>query len=144
MPPGAEPLTRADFPVPLHPLSRPQPLPVRPERIWSDADWARIKCGLRSDGRDDRWDVLTEGDTVHVHRSWTGHQIYAATFEQLAGRGWRIAEVLVERNPERYGRAPEEFDRVMLEMVLSGILLGERDAELYERWRAAAGQRGQA
>ncbi|MFD0260153.1 hypothetical protein ACFRKE_01020 [Kitasatospora indigofera] len=108
-------------------------MPLLPHRIWSDEDWGRIQLGYCSRDMDEKWDVFAEGDVVFLHRSWTGHGIFEATFAPADGGGWQIAEAVVERDPERYGSADDEYDRLMLELVLSSIVLGEPAQELREK-----------
>lgn len=119
------------------PISAPQALRGFTTRIWTAEEWARIRQGHVSSDMDDKWDLLVEGDTLFAHRSWTGFGVYAATFVEVEG-GRRVAEVLVESDPERYRRHSDAFDLALLEILIRGTLLGEdQDVELMERWRAA-------
>jgi hypothetical protein len=140
-----ERLTRSSFSPGLLPMVAPHALTVLPGRVWSDAEWDRIQLGYRSRDMDEKWDVFVEGDVVFLHRSWTGYGILEATFAPVEGGGWRIARAVVERDPERYRGADEEFDSVLLELVLSGLVPGgpaalvrERFLELTRRDRRAA------
>ncbi|NNJ11667.1 hypothetical protein EKD04_015130 [Chloroflexales bacterium ZM16-3] len=47
---------------------------------------------------EDTWFAFVEGDTLHLHRSWTGYQIYAVTFAPRDG-GSFIARVEANRDP---------------------------------------------
>ncbi|OEJ98429.1 hypothetical protein [Streptomyces thermolilacinus] len=100
-------------------------MPLLPERAWSDDDWERIQRGYAARDMDEKWHVFTEGRVVHVHRSWKGQGIYAATFAPADGGGWHIADAVVERDPTRYRGTDDAYDCVMLELVLSAIVLGE-------------------
>jgi hypothetical protein len=131
--PADEPVTRQVFSGHLQPISVPHPLSQLPQRIWQADAWERIQRGHRGRDMDERWDILTEGNIVYVHRSWTGFGIFAATFGLVADGGRRIVHVDVERDPERYRSAGEEDDCVTLEFVLSAVLLGETSAALRER-----------
>lgn len=82
---------------------------------------------------DEKWNVFAENDTVYLHRSWTGRGIYEATFSPADGGGRRIAQAVVEGDPERYQPADDEHDCVMLELVLSAIVLGEQAQEAREK-----------
>lgn len=128
--PAAERVTRSTLPRSIHPISAPQPMPQLPQRIWSDADWDRIQRGYESRDMDEKWDVFTEGEVVFLHRSWTGSGVFAATFAPVDGGGWRIASAVVEGDSERYGGTDDAYDCVMLELVISGVVLGERATEL--------------
>ncbi|WP_369276042.1 hypothetical protein AB5J55_00970 [Streptomyces sp. R11] len=96
-----------------------------PQRIWSDEDWERIQRGYASRGMDEKWNVFAEDEVVFLHRSWTGHGVFAATFAPMDDGGWRITRAAVERDPKRYRSTDDEYDCVMLELVISGIVLGE-------------------
>jgi hypothetical protein len=123
-------VTRFSFSEDIQSIAIPQPMPLLPGRIWSDDDWQRIQLGYRSRGMDEKWDVFAEDDVVFLHRSWTGRGIFEATFAQADGGGWRIAEAVVERDRARYRSEDDEYDCLMLELVLSSIALGEPAQEL--------------
>ncbi|WP_126641083.1 hypothetical protein [Embleya hyalina] len=108
-------------------------MPLLPRRVWSDEDWERIRLGYRSRDMDEKWDVFAEGDVVFLHRSWTGNGVFEATFAPGDGGGRRIAEAVVERDAERYRGDDDEYDCLMLELVLSAIVLGEPARELREK-----------
>lgn len=131
--PAHERVSRSSFSDRLQPVALSHPLTVLPERVWSAEEWDRIQRGYRSRGMDEKWDVFVEDGVVYLHRSWTGNGIYEARFAPAAGGGWRIAQAVVEREPERYRGADEEYDCVMLELVLSAIVLGEPALELREK-----------
>lgn len=104
-----------------------------PERVWSDEDWERIQTGYRARDMDEKWNAFTQQDVVFLHRSWTGHGIYEARFVPADGGGRLIAQAVVEGDPGRYRAADEEYDCVMLELVLSAIVLGEPAQQLREK-----------
>jgi hypothetical protein len=80
---------------------------------------------------DEKWNVYAEGEVVYLHRSWTGRGIYEAKFARVEG-GWRIDSAVVEGDADRCRHTGDEFDRVMLELVLSAIVLGEPATDLRE------------
>jgi hypothetical protein len=112
-----------------------------PRRIWSDEDWGRIQLGHLSRDMDEKWDVFAEDTVVFLHRSWTGSGIFEATFAPADGGGWQIAEAVVERDPEHYRNQDDEYDCLMLELVLSAIVLGEPSPELRSKFVDLAGKR---
>lgn len=123
-----EPVTRASLRV--VPIAAPVVMAAVPERTWSDQEWQRIRLGYRADDMDEKWDVFVEDRVAFLHRSWTGHGVFEATFEPVAGRGWRIATGVVEADAARYRRSGDHYDRVLLELVLTAIVLGEPAAAL--------------
>jgi hypothetical protein len=112
------------------PILMPLSMSLLPLRIWSDKDWQRIRQGYRSWDMDEKWNAFVEGDVAFVHRSWTGHGIFEASFVPCGRGGWRIAAAVVESDATRYRRSSEEYDRVILELVVSAIVLGEPATEL--------------
>ena len=63
------------------------------------------------------------------HRSWTGRGFFEASFTAADG-GWRITAAVAESTPERVRNVRAQRDRVLLELVLSAIVLGEPAAGL--------------
>ncbi|MFF4837760.1 hypothetical protein [Streptomyces sp. NPDC001315] len=123
------PLTRESFRR-LHPISTPRPVSQLPDRVWTDEDWDRIQRGYRARDMDEKWNVFVEGDVLFMHRSWTGHGVYEVSFAPAAGPGRRIASAVVEADGERYRRRSDEYDCLMMELIISAIVLGEPAAEL--------------
>lgn len=122
--PDRERLSRSSFRQ-IRPIVQPRPMTLPPERVWSDGDWERIQAGYRARDMDEKWNVFAEQDVVLLHRSWTGHGIYEARFVPVDGGGRRIAQAVVEGDPQRYRATDQEYNCVMLELVLSAIVLGE-------------------
>ena len=111
------------------PITAPVPMTVLPARVWTSAQWERVKVGYRAQGMDEKWNVFVEGPVAFVHRSWTGHGIFEASFAP-AGGGWRIHAAVVESDPGRARHVSGQFSCVLLELVLSAIVLGEPAADL--------------
>jgi hypothetical protein len=114
------------------PIVTPLPMSALPLHIWADEEWQSIQLGYRSRDMDEKWNVFVEGDVAFVHRSWTGHGVFEASFVPANGGGWRVAAAVVESDPARYRRNSDEYDRVMLELLISSIVLGEPAADLRE------------
>ncbi|GAB2832990.1 hypothetical protein GCM10022221_34780 [Actinocorallia aurea] len=133
MPPGR--VTRASFHRPLEPIERPMPMPLLPTATWTDAQWSRLQFGYESQGMDERWDAIVEGDVLFLHRSWTGYGVYELTFAHTQA-DHHISSGKIETS-DRYSSPRPEFDAVLAEMVI-GIILRETPAHLGDRFRAAA------
>ncbi|QNE79017.1 hypothetical protein F0344_01760 [Streptomyces finlayi] len=101
-----------------------------PDRVWTDEDWDRIRLGYRARDMDEKWQVFVEGDVVFMHRSWTGRGVYEASFAPVTGGGRRITSAVVEADGERYRSIGDEYDRLMMELIISAIVLGEPAADL--------------
>ncbi|WP_040814872.1 hypothetical protein [Nocardia concava] len=131
------PLARNSFRE-LHPIVMPHPLSQLPDRVWTLSEWDRIRMGYRSRSMDERWNILAEGDIVFLHRSWTGHGIYEVSFSPLAGGGRKITSAAVETDPQRYRRRTDEHDRMVIELIISDIVLGEPAHELWAAYTASS------
>ncbi|MFG3264641.1 hypothetical protein [Streptomyces bobili] len=131
--PADERVTRSSFRKPLRSIMVPTAIGVLPDRIWSDEEWERIQLGYRSRDMDEKWNVVVEGDVVFLHRSWTGFGVFEATFAPVEGGGRRIASAVVEAGRGGLHGNSTDHDRLMLELVLSAIVLGEPARELREK-----------
>ncbi|MDW4903909.1 hypothetical protein RB628_00755 [Streptomyces sp. ADMS] len=78
---------------------------------------------------DEKWNVFVEADVVYMHRSWTGHGIYEVSLAPVAG-GRRITSAVVEADGERVRRMGDEYDCLMMELIISAIVLAEPAADL--------------
>ncbi|MFI9723858.1 hypothetical protein ACIHFE_30080 [Streptomyces sp. NPDC052396] len=128
-------LTRSSFSGHIQPISTRRLMPLLPRRIWSDSDWQRIQLGYRAPSMDQKWDVFTEDNVAFLHRSWTGFGIFEATFSPVDGGGRQITEGVVERDPERYRGQDDEYDCLIMELVLSAVVLGEPAEDLRATFR---------
>ncbi|MEV6314447.1 hypothetical protein [Streptomyces sp. NPDC051776] len=129
-----ERIVRTDFRK-VHGFSKADSLSLLPARVWSADEWNRIRLGYRAGGMDERWNAFAEGDRLFLHRSWTGHRIYEAVFApapDTAG-SWIISGALVEGDPRRHRRTSDAYDAVMLEVLVTSVLLGERSAAGWQR-----------
>ena len=93
-----------------------------PERLWSADDWERICRGRVPEVMEDKWNAFVENNTLFLHRSWTGLAVYAAHFEPVAS-GWRIREARVADDPVAYHRGSDEYEKLLLEALIEGVLL---------------------
>lgn len=111
------------------PIAAPAPMTLLPARVWTQEQWERIQRGYLSRGMDEKWDVFVERHVAFVHRSWTGRGIFEASFSLVEG-GWQISEAVAESSSEHLRTISAPYNRVVLELVLSAIVLGERAADL--------------
>ncbi|MET8210552.1 hypothetical protein ABZT51_31885 [Streptomyces sp. NPDC005373] len=85
----------------------------------------------------EKWDVFAEGNVVFLHRSWTGNGFVEAIFAPVDDGGWRVAQAVVERDQDRYRGKDDQYDCLMLELVL-GEPAQELRSKLVELTRKAA------
>jgi hypothetical protein len=101
-----------------------------PSRVWSVDDWGRICRGHQSLDMDDHWNAFVENDHLFMYRSWTGNAIYDAYFEPVP-TGWHITEAWVADDPDLYKRWNDEFDTLLIEALVEGLL--GRHSDKWER-----------
>lgn len=99
-------------------------LPTR--RVYSPAEMTRIRDGLVPEEMEDKWFIVWNGETLDLHRSWTGLHIYRVAFAP-APFGERIARAHANRDPSQYRETGAEVDARMLVWLIDALLL--------ERWR---------
>nr|WP_203730015.1 hypothetical protein [Streptomyces sp. SID12501] len=110
-------------------MNAPRPVSQLPGRVWTDGDWDRIRRGYRARDMDEKWNVFVEADVVFMHRSWTGRGVYEVSLAPVAG-GRRITSAVVEADGERVRKMGDEYDCLMMELIISAIVLGESAADL--------------
>ena len=120
---GTPPVTRASLGK-TFPVIAPAPMTLLPARVWTQEQWERIERGYRARGMDEKWDIFVENQVTFLHRSWTGRGVFEASFSPIDG-GWRISAAVVESNSKRVRNLSAQLNRVLLELVLSAIVLGE-------------------
>ncbi|MEQ9398173.1 MAG: hypothetical protein RJQ04_03305 [Longimicrobiales bacterium] len=123
LPPMArEPATRDSWPTRKDML---QPRPVSYEDEFTPAQWGVIERGYLPRVMEERWFVWVGADAVHMHRGWTGNELYRAYYEPL-GQGARIVSADYEGASERYRAGHPTHERDMIRWLLRGLLLGQR------------------
>jgi hypothetical protein len=111
------------------PIIAPVSMTLLPTRVWTQGQWERIKRGYRARDMDEKWNVFVEDRVAFLHRSWTGHGVFEASFSPIDG-SWHISAVVAESDPKRVRNVSAQLNRVLLELVLNAIVLGEPAAEL--------------
>ncbi|MFD7596960.1 ADP-ribosylglycohydrolase family protein [Kitasatospora sp. NPDC059812] len=98
----------------LKPMLLPRACPV-PDVVWTDEEWQRIRAGLRPREMEDKWVSHTAEGVLHLHRSWTGFEIWSVRVAPVRGGGWRPGSALAEAHPDRFRGAadPELLVRVL-------------------------------
>lgn len=92
------------------------------EREYTAAEHAQIARGFIPRDMDDRWFIYLEGDTLALHRSWTGACIFRVRFAP-AGDGYRIAEAWANRDAGQYRVTDVHEDATHLARLIDLLLL---------------------
>lgn len=91
-------------------------------REYTAAEYARIARGLIPRDMDDRWFIYLEGETLALHRSWTGACIFLVRFTP-SDDGYRIAEAWANRDPEQYRVTDVHRDATDIARLIDLLLL---------------------
>lgn len=77
-------------------------------RVFDAAQMERLRDGLLPEDMEDKWLVVWNDGGLDVHRSWTGHQLFRATFEPAPFGGERVARLTVNRDPDQFKAADDD------------------------------------
>src|SRR5689334_10666357 len=95
-------------------------------RTFTREEYDVIARGLVPADMDDRWFIFLENDKLYFHRSWTGTCIYQITLDRTDRDSIVVTDALVNRDPDEYKIADDEFDVALLTFLIDGLLLGRR------------------
>jgi hypothetical protein len=95
-----------------------RPTPISPpRRLWSDAEWDRLRRGAAGDG----WTASLVGDHLTVAQDTTGKVVYAARFRrELAG--WKVVAAEVESDPATHHPGRPEEESARLQSILERLV----------------------
>lgn len=137
-----------------------QPLPAKrsplfPQRAFTQQEFERIRLGFIPEDMEDKWFLFLEGDTLYVHRSWTGTCIYQLRLVK-EGAKVLIRDAFVNREQTQYGGSDDRYDEKLLLFLIDHLLLNKSGplpgganvpigiaAELHHHHILGAGQRAQ-
>ncbi len=107
-------------------------MPVQSEsfelkRVFSKSEAETLRRGHVPEAMEDKWFWYMEGDTLCVHRSWTGYCIFV-----LELSGGSSHKVTVNRDPEQYTSEGVDADIERLNKLLDHML--EQPYDYYTEW----------
>ena len=97
------------------------------ERHFTEQQMSYLRRGSIPQEMEDKWFRDMEGDTLYIHRSWTGFCIYIVEFRPNDRH-----LVTVNRNPEQYKCTRIDEDRASLNKMLNWWSMAELDH--YHEW----------
>lgn len=110
-----------------------KPLPARHIALKLDVDLdaaesACVRRGLLPLEMEDKWFLYYEGNTLYMHRSWTGVCIARVHF---VPEGDRLHAVSAEinRDPEQYAGTDDTADIALIERMVRGMGASQRYLE---------------
>ena len=96
-------------------------------RTFSKSETETLRKGHVPEAMEDKWFWYMEGDTLYVHRSWTGYCIFV-----LELSGGSTHKVTVNRDPEQYTSEGVNADIERLNKLLDYML--EQPYDYYTEW----------
>jgi hypothetical protein len=97
------------------PMHSSRPLPY--SRLLSSAEVEGLLEGFKPLSMDDKWCFFAEEGIVHMHRSWTGEEIYSFRVRHLDGGTGDVGDVQVNS-----AYPDDEHARQTLDLLLEKIL----------------------
>jgi hypothetical protein len=81
------------------------------------AEAEHFRDGHISADMDDKWHYFVEDDTLHMYRSWTGHEIYEASLRDLPDENVELTGLVCNADRQQFsaddGGAVEAFDALI-------------------------------
>lgn len=91
-----------------NPMSKPHKLDVT--LTINETEFRKLKPGFVPASMDDKWFVYYDGGGLHIHRSWTGAQIFKCKVTPGENGEYLINEVFVERDSDVYNEIDDKLD----------------------------------
>jgi 8-oxo-dGTP diphosphatase len=105
------------------------------DRIYSATEFEQLKRGQVPEQMEDKWFIYFDEPLLYLHRSWTGFCIYRVAFEPC-NDGFRISEVIANRDADQYQESNDERDALLLTILLDGRA-GRSTEKLWKQYTAS-------
>ena len=90
--------------------------------LFDEQEFQRIKVGYIPVQMEEKWFAYFEDGWLHLHRSWTGFEMYKVEIV-LADGSYVINSFCTERNPEKYANTNDEVDIQTFCFLIARMLL---------------------
>ena len=88
----------------IHPM--PETRVALPLEVTYDApSWRIVQLGFIPRAMEDKWFAFEEEGVLHMHRSWSGLEVYELHFEEVNG-AWQCTTAWVNADPDEYRPRP--------------------------------------
>lgn len=94
-----------------------QRAPMTVEGRIDQASYEQLSRGAVPESQDDKWFAYLDDDVLHLHRSWTGYEIFRVRFARDDAGEYAVAEAWVNRDP-----AQVDFTQELEEQILGQLL----------------------
>ncbi len=101
---------------------------------YAEAEYARVEMGKMPQTMDERWVLVMDDRVLHIHRSWTGREIFRAHFSRT-GKGWKVTKLLVVTEPDDwYRRTDRDGETLRVGALIETLALGGEYGQAQEAW----------
>jgi hypothetical protein len=97
---------------------------------FTPAEFERISRGFIPRDMDDRWFAFLDGDTLNIHRSWTGICIFQIEFER-DGQKYSVRRATANRAQFKCGQSYNAVDPAALHSLVRYLLV-DRESDRRE------------
>lgn len=91
-------------------------------RTYTQAEFETLKRGVKPHSTDDKWFIYYEQPYLHLHRSWTGIEIFRLNLTPT-DTGANVREAVYD--PSKIKDAPPDYAADMLGRVIDDIAIGK-------------------
>ena len=93
--------------------------------IYTAEQFGTIGLGLVPEEMEDKWFICWEEPWLHIHHSWTTHEIFRVRIEAQGAGTFAITEAFANRDPRQYNRTDDAHDAQFVRQLIRGVLLEE-------------------
>lgn len=106
------------------PMSMPTALAC--ELFFTEEEYSVVSLGLVPQVMEDKWLIyLDENKVLHLHRSWTGHEIFKAEIKRTSLDQYSIDKLYYENDKEVFNLSTEEDVLSMFKTLVNGMVVNE-------------------
>lgn len=89
-------------------------------RSYPAEDWDKISLGIIPVVMENKWFIYADGMCLHLHRSWTGFEIFMATFE-IEGNELKLVDAWVNLDREQYESKDTEHEKECIYKLIDNM-----------------------
>lgn len=106
------------------PMSMPVALAC--ELFFTEEEYNVVSFGLIPQIMEDKWFVyLDDNSVLHLHRSWTGNEIFRAEINKSLIDGYYIDKLYFENDKAVFNMCKEEDMLSMFKVLVNGLMFNE-------------------
>jgi hypothetical protein len=96
------------------------------QRTFTKDEIEKIKKGMIPEQMEDKWFIYCQDETINIHRSWTGIQIYRVEYHSVADNEFQVTKVLVNGDKKHYNYQNVNEETKLLNFLIDRLLLNRQ------------------